>query len=207
MAGAHEWVDRLIEATGWREPPSPCDWAVIEAAFVTPFPSDYKEMCDRFGPGDFCLWVLARPGWGPQPYITALGGEGRQTLLRWKDTYTGNQRLIALYHNYAESCTNGLIYWGLSEWGRYFWLADAAQAPEAWPVLATLGHGFDEPWYRFDIGCPRVAVPDPHRRPLGRTLRGARHENPARLRTLATHGPALSPVHDAPGHCMPGGGP
>jgi hypothetical protein len=172
VAGAHEWVERLAEATGWREPPSPCDWAVTEAAFGTPFPGDYKEMCDRFGPGDFCVHVLARPDWGPQPYITALGGDGPQALLDWKDAYTGNLELLAPYRSYADSGTNGLICWGLSDWGRYFWLADAAQAPESWPVLAKWGSrpGSDEPWHRFDMGVPelvyRILTGDPAAEPF-----------------------------------------
>ena len=169
MAGAYEWVNRLVEATGWREPPSPCDWTVTETAFGTLFPGDYKEMCDRFGPGDFCLLVLAQPDWEPQPFFTALGGEGhgREALLGWRGYLAGFQDLLTPHCDYADNGTSGLILWGLSNWGRYFWLADAAQDPESWPVVAKTGNrlAFDEPWHRFDMGVPellyRILTGDP----------------------------------------------
>lgn len=155
---AVQWVDRLQEATGWREPGWECDWSAVESALGTSLSADYKELCDRFGSGYFSsshfkpgdvtwnLWVM--PGRGYDPL---LGGRQKSIVL-FDGNPDGMATLFTPYEFYGVNGRHGLIQWGRTDtdWN-FFWLADAAADPDTWPVMAKRELVPDEEWYRFGM--------------------------------------------------------
>lgn len=168
-----EWVDRLQEATGWQEPRWECDWEAIESALGTSLPTDYKELCDRFGsgyfssshfrPGDFTwnLWMMPDRG-----YDALLPGWQKDMayFMRNPDSVA---RLFTPYEYYGINGQRGLIKWGHADspWN-FFWLADAVEDPGSWPVMAQgeADPDPDEEWYRFEMPASELVyrvVTDP----------------------------------------------
>lgn len=128
-----QWVDRLQDVTGWQEPRWECDWRSVESDLGMALPGDYKELCDRFGPGYFSR------------YIWVVPGMGQESVLYWRQVYkeifeenpAGAELIFNPYKPCGVDGQNGLLAWGMSEAdGRFFWLADAAVNPDEWPILA-----------------------------------------------------------------------
>jgi len=155
-----QWVDRLREATGWREPRWECDWTATESALGTSLPTDYKELCDRFGSGYFSssrfgpddvswnLWVMPDHGYPP-------------LLRNWQKSvalYRQNPDIVATifapYEFYGLNDQHGLLEWGHADspWN-FFWLANSAEDPDTWPIMAQGEAELDpgEEWYRFEM--------------------------------------------------------
>jgi hypothetical protein len=155
-------VDRLQEATGWQEPRWNCDWSETESALGALLPSDYKELCSRFGPGYF------------SDYIRVLFDEGEESLLAWwqreVDLYRQHaSEIYAPYEPYGVSRQKGVITWCSSEWGSFFWLADAAKDSNSWPIMAKVELARSEEWQRFDIPVSEFvyrAIADPGFKPF-----------------------------------------
>jgi hypothetical protein len=171
-----QWVDRLQEATGWQEPRRECDWPAAESTLGTSLPADYKEICERFGPGYFSsshfksgdpswnLWIMPDRGYNP------LVPDWQKTieLIERIPSIAG---LFAPYEYYGISGRRGLIEWGHADtpWN-FYWLADAAADPDTWPILAKHGDMVpDEEWYRYEMPVSELVyrvVTDPEFAPF-----------------------------------------
>jgi hypothetical protein len=164
-----EWVDRLLELTGWSEPAWECEWAETEAELGVSLPSDYKELCTRFGPGIFA-----------EDYLTVLADQraGQNSLLRgWRgfvanfenDDY-GMELTLGPYKVYGINGRSGVIPWcHAAPDGVVFWLADATVDPDSWPVIGKYELALDEEWHRFDMSASEFvyrALADPGFRPI-----------------------------------------
>jgi hypothetical protein len=143
-----QWVDRIQEATGWREARWECDWGPTEVALGVSLPIDYKELCERFGPGYF------------SSYIWVMPDRGRDSLISWwranKARYEKNSarmaRRFSPYEPYGASGQYGLIWWGTSESeGNFCWLADAAANPDTWPIVAKGEMIAAENWHQYEM--------------------------------------------------------
>jgi hypothetical protein len=160
------WIDLLQEVTGWCQPRWECDWAETETVLGTRLPSDYKELCERFGPGEFSssLWVML--------------DQGPDSLLSWwkadveqfeRDRHGVNER-YAPHGCYGTNGRHGLIQWGSSDApGRFFWLADAEEDPDSWPVLATEEVILNTEWDTHRLSASEFVyrmVTDPESEPL-----------------------------------------
>jgi hypothetical protein len=159
---AMQWVDRLQEVTGWQEPWWECDWRSVESDLGTALPGDYKELCDRFGPGYF------------SDYIRVMFDRGEESLLSWWKSELALFRsrpsdIYDPYVLYGYRGRAGLIQWCSSEWGSFFWLADSEVNPNNWPVMAKLEMGPEGKWYRFDFSVSEFiyhAIADPEFKPF-----------------------------------------
>jgi hypothetical protein len=161
-----QWVDRLQEATGWRE----CDWAATESTLGTSLPADYKEICERFGSGYFSSSHF-KPG-DPSWSLWVRPDHGYDAMLRgWQKTIgrvEKNPRMARLFtpHEfYGINGQRGLIQWGHADppWN-FFWLADATVDPDSWPVLAKGELIPDEDWYQHEMPASEIVyrvVTDP----------------------------------------------
>jgi hypothetical protein len=146
-----QWVDRLLELTGWDQPRWECEWGETEAELGVSLPADYKELCARFGPGTFA-----------EDYLTVLADQraGRDSLLRWWQGLVriygkrahGMESMLRPHKVYGINGRSGVIPWGhAAPDGVLFWLADAAVDPDSWPVIGKYELALDEEWHRFDL--------------------------------------------------------
>lgn len=154
-----EWVDRLQEATGWQEPRWECDWEAIESALGTSLPTDYKELCDRFGsgyfssshfrPGDFTWNLWVKPGRG----YSALLPDWQKNVEYFRRDPDVMATLYTPFKLYGINGRHSLLEWGHADspWN-LFWLADAAEDPDTWPVMTKSELIPDEEWYRSMVG-------------------------------------------------------
>jgi hypothetical protein len=164
-----QWIDRLVELTGWNEPRWECEWTQTEAELGVSLPSDYKELCARFGPGIFA-----------EDYLMVLADQraGKNSLLSWwqlfvkefgNDAYS-TELMLAPHEVYGVSRSSGIIPWGhAAPKGLLFWLADAAVDPDSWPVTGKCELALDEEWHRFDMSASEFvyrALADPAFRPF-----------------------------------------
>lgn len=156
------WVDRLLEVTGWRESEWVCDWSEVESELGVSLPSEYKELCRRFGPGYF------------SDYIRVMFDRGEEGMLSWLESCIDMLQEFPSsaydpYHLYDRVKRKGLIQWSSSEFGSYFWCASHEIDPDEWPILATRQLGSAGEWRKFDISVPefiyRVIV-DPEFEPF-----------------------------------------
>lgn len=157
-----KWVDRLQGITGWRGEGWECNWSDTETVLGVALPSDYKELCRRFGPGYF------------SDYIRVMFDRGEEGVLSWLDSCIDMLQEFPSsaydpYEFYDRVKRRGLIQWSSSEWGSYFWLASPDVSPERWPILATSELGPAGSWYRFDISVPEFifrVISDPEFKPF-----------------------------------------
>jgi hypothetical protein len=150
------WVDRIVEATGWRHPeagPESADWTAVEAQLEVSLPGDFKELSRRFVPGAFSAYLgLLRP---------TTEHEARALLRVWESYHqfasSGaiGARNFEPYGVYDPDRGTGLLPWGEDETeGQYFWLADRSADPDGWPVIAR--KDVAAPWRRFDMPAAEV---------------------------------------------------
>lgn len=148
-----EWIDRLLELTGWHQPRWECEWTETEARLGVSLPADYKELCARFGPGIFA-----------EDYLTVLADEraGRDSLLRWWQGMVERmenhphrmERLLGPHKVYGINGRSGVIPWcSAAPDGVIFWLADAAVDPDSWPIVGKYELTHEEEWHRFDMSA------------------------------------------------------
>lgn len=144
------WVNRLQGVTGWRAAQWDCDWAETEAALGTPLPSDYKELCARFGPGRFANYLVVLPDRWPER--ESLLGWWRTEAALFKDDRAGMDMMFGPYGLYGVNEPRGVIRWAyLQPTGCLFWLADADEDPDSWPVLAKIDMNYEEDWYKYEM--------------------------------------------------------
>lgn len=162
-----QWVDRVQEVTGWREPRWEYDWSEVESMLGGALPVDYKELCERFGPGTFSWHIYAAP---PGEEFDSLLYWWRKHKTRVEKAPRSAAEVFSPYGLYWATGKRGLVYWGRSETeGSFYWLADSGQDPAIWPVVARLGPELDEEWYRFDISASEFVyrvIADPEFRPF-----------------------------------------
>ncbi|MEU6879180.1 hypothetical protein [Streptomyces sp. NPDC046712] len=145
-----EWVERLVAVTGWNAEAGEPDWTDAEGTLGTPLPADFKELRRRFAPwGAFSDHILVLRAQGDQESVLA----NHQTLLRSVRGNPENRRIFEPYGLLGANEENkgtGLLQWGYSFIEEeYYWLADEAQDPSSWPVVARVDPL--EPFQRFDM--------------------------------------------------------
>lgn len=143
-----EWVGRLKEAIGWREERRECDWSETEESLGAPLPSDFKELFESFGPGEFSssLWLRGDRG------IGSILHSWKKTVQRFEVRNPSMTRIFAPYDYYGVNDWNGLIYWGDSDApGMFFWVADVEKDPDEWPVVARAELVRGEEWYEYQM--------------------------------------------------------
>lgn len=128
------WVDRLQEITGWDGYEWDFDWGDIQAELGTALPSDFKELCERFGPGYFSSTVWVKCDEDNDP-LWSWWRRNVENVSREPSEYG---RLYEPYGLYGVSGKKGLLNWGASDApALFFWLADADENPDAWPILIS----------------------------------------------------------------------
>lgn len=149
-----EWVQRLQELAGWKGPEWGCDWTETESVIGVSLPPDYKELCAKFGPGDFAGYLGVMTDRGP-------AGE---TLLDWRralvedygDDPEDQEMFFGPHQIYGFEGPRGLIKWGWAGQHRFYlyWLADAEVHPSSWPILAKTDFSPDGVWFRYEMSVP-----------------------------------------------------
>ncbi|MFD7998830.1 SMI1/KNR4 family protein [Streptomyces mirabilis] len=114
-------------------PSSPChrsSGAGRRAALGTELPGDYKQLCQAFGVGEFSqeLSVLCADETRVQDLLRTW-----RYLLESDDSSDGP---FAPYRIHEPGTTGGLIPWGGSRSGDWFFWQVTDGAVDAWPVLA-----------------------------------------------------------------------
>jgi hypothetical protein len=159
------WVDQVVEATGWRGEPDDASWSQTEAELAVRLPSDFKELCRRFVPGMFSAYLdLMRPTKEHDSQALLAG------LVTLRILAAGKESIARMYEPYGlfdPDAGSGLIQWGSDQTeGEYYWLADRSVDPDRWPVIARSEGG--EPWDRFDMSSAEVVyrvIADPEFKP------------------------------------------
>jgi hypothetical protein len=145
---AVEWVERLQEAINWHEERRECDWSETEEALGVSLPSDFKELFECFGPGEFSssLWLMGDQG------IGSILHWWRKDIAFFEDGPPTLPGLYAPHEYYGVDDWNGVIHWGHSDApGMFFWLADAEKDPDEWPVVARAELVRGEEWYEYEM--------------------------------------------------------
>jgi hypothetical protein len=118
-------------------------------------PSDYKELCERFGPGLF------------SEYIEVAPTDGKYSISYWYHVFKKAGATVEPYGPYEATGRHGLLLWGTSEHAdRFMWLADATEDPDNWPIIAISA----PEQYRFDISISEFiykVLTDPEFEPYG----------------------------------------
>jgi hypothetical protein len=160
-----QWVDRLRDATSWQASRWECDWGAVESALGATLPGDYKELCDIFGPGYFSRYIQVAPGLG------------QESIVYWrkvnKELFEANPAGQELTFSPYKPCgidgPNGLLTWGTSETGGYFfWLVDVALDPDRWPIIARYDMSLDQEWDRYEMSLSEFVyrvIADPEFKP------------------------------------------
>ncbi|MEU4693481.1 hypothetical protein [Actinoplanes sp. NPDC023714] len=162
-----EWIERIVEATGWPHEAEDLGWEQEEAELGLVLPADFKELDRRFGAGALSGVIsLLRP--------SAVDGETRlismwATQRQVEGSGEIGARMYAPYGVYEPGGGRpGLLEWGydLGE-GEYYWLVDRAVPAERWPVLARRDDGG---WHRYDMQASEFlyrVLADPGFEPFG----------------------------------------
>lgn len=106
------------------------DWPVMEAAWGTGFPSDYRWFLEHYGAGSFNDSVHVRAPAGPDPTAVAAAARHLAEGLAWLEEHSSKPPPYPAF-----PARPGLIRWGGSIAGDdAFWLVDGPE-PDAWPVV------------------------------------------------------------------------
>ncbi|MEV4679846.1 hypothetical protein [Streptomyces kurssanovii] len=137
------WVDRVVAVTGWeRERSNAVDWVTVETRLGTALPSDYKELVERFGYGEFddYLGLLIPDG---LPGSLDLVGTNEFWARSAGADGSGRWEPYRLY-----PAPGGLLQWASTEQETsFYWLTEGAD-PDRWPILLTEDDHSE--WDRFD---------------------------------------------------------
>lgn len=143
-----KWVDRLQVVTGWSGPGWECDWNSVESALGIALPIDYKELCDRFGPGEFSEYLCVAPGEGGGSVLDWW----REDQAMFSENLTGAELMFDKYKPFGIEGQSGLLTWGTSQTGGFFfWLADSQEDPDEWPIIARYDMSLDQEWDRYEM--------------------------------------------------------
>lgn len=158
-----EWVERIVEVTGWRGEPDETGWEQAEARIGVRLPSDFKELARRFGDGSFYAFLaLLRPV-GDQDAGLA---EGWEFLRQWAAS-PDHENFYHPYGIFDPDKGTGLIQWGSDQTGgTYFWIVDSSVDPAQWP---TVFRNVGPDWCTFDMSTTELVyrvIADPEFRPF-----------------------------------------
>ncbi|MFD8079061.1 SMI1/KNR4 family protein [Streptomyces sp. NPDC059718] len=136
-------MDSLLRRTGWDARDVAQPWAEIEAALGTELPNDFKLLCQAFGAGEFSqeMSVLCADETRVLDLVTT-----RRSLLESDNSSDGP---FAPYRIYEPGTTGGLIPWGSSASGDWFFWQVTGGAVDAWPVLTMQVDTWE--WNRFEM--------------------------------------------------------
>lgn len=137
------WVDLLLRATGHDARDATQPWAEIQAELGTELPSDYKQLCQAFGVGEFSQVVSVLCS--DETHVTDLLSMWR-ALLADDDPSEGPW---APYPIHAPGTTGGLIPWGTTRAADMFFWQVTDGPVDAWPILASMEDA--ENWHRYEM--------------------------------------------------------
>ncbi len=124
-------VDSLLSATGRSTRGSAQPWPGIESELGTELPSDYKQLCEAFGVGEFseAVSVLCADD-------TLIG----DLLTMWRGLLEedGGGELFPPHRIHAPGTTGGLIPWATTRAGDLFFWQVTGGPVDAWPVVASM---------------------------------------------------------------------
>lgn len=140
------WSEKLAAITGWESTTTrTIDWPSVESRLGTALPTDYKELAERFGSGEFdgYLW-LSTPD-SPSPHHDLIKEAKRLGEQASADPWIGD-----LYRPHPVfPAASGLLRWADSvQADQFVWLTESAN-PDEWPILAQAHEDVGE-WARFD---------------------------------------------------------
>ncbi|WP_156178913.1 hypothetical protein [Saccharothrix sp. ST-888] len=139
------WAERLAAVTGWEVARTrSIDWPSVEERLGLTLPTDYKDLAERFGSGEFdgFLW-LSTPD-TPSTHHDLIAEAHSLGVFASAVADAGN-----LYNPYAIfPAPGGLLRWADSvQADQFYWLTDSAD-PDRWPIIACNEDG--DQWERFD---------------------------------------------------------
>ncbi|URN15916.1 MULTISPECIES: Lsr2 family DNA-binding protein [Streptomyces] len=123
-------------------PPMGIRWDRVEAALGMSLPQDYKELADRYGPGDFCDYLGVFHPHGATEFSHLTGPvPGRVRAYLRKDYDQGTHPV---------PCDPDLLFViGSTDNGEYiFWITEPKNDPDAWRVAVNEARG--PRWYLHD---------------------------------------------------------
>jgi hypothetical protein len=137
------WVDALLRAIGRDARDAAQPWAEIEAELGTELPSDYKQLCQAFGVGEFSQAVSV---------LCADETRVADPLRKWRrllESDDSSDSPFAPYRIHVPGTTGGLIPWGISRAADKFFWQVTDSAVDTWPVLAKMEDAED--WDRYEM--------------------------------------------------------
>ncbi|WP_443744652.1 SMI1/KNR4 family protein [Streptomyces sudanensis] len=123
-------------------PPMGIHWDRVEAALGMSLPQDYKELADRYGPGDFCDYLGVFHPHGATEFSHLTGPvPGRVRAYLRKDYDQGTHPV---------PCDPDLLFViGSTDNGEYiFWITEPKTDPDAWRIAVNEARG--PRWYLHD---------------------------------------------------------
>ena len=122
------------------------DWSAAEVALAVRFPSDFRQMIQRYGTGEFYAGLLILNPLNPWCQ--------RQIAKELKNYRVIREAMELSLRLHPES--PGLFPWGHDSNGNgFFWLTEGA--PEQWPVV-QVGHNEEENPHRADVDITTFLV-------------------------------------------------
>ncbi|WP_326647231.1 MULTISPECIES: SMI1/KNR4 family protein [unclassified Streptomyces] len=138
------WVQRIVEAVGWQPAGLDIAWGDVETRLGTDLPSDFKELCEAFGEGEFSgyLEVYSSSGGSSLKVVNWLEG-----VLQTLEQYPEARDTFSPYGTYTPG-GQGLLSWGGSANASDFcWFVNGGP-PDKWPVVAREEIGA---WQEFSM--------------------------------------------------------
>ncbi len=132
------YVERVVELTGWTmDRTHPVDWVEWETRIETPLPSDYKQLVEIFGAGQFDDWISL-----DVPHPTAVYPHVHFLSVHAPEPH-GDRPQVHFHNTLAQAraaCAEQpgkvLLSWAGCEHGSFYWHMNDPD-PDRWPVLAT----------------------------------------------------------------------
>jgi hypothetical protein len=127
MSAVHD----LREAVGWSAPDIELDWAGVEDALGLRLPSEFRELCEAFPPGEFQTFLkVLHPSAESDPAAYATEVSGYAALL-------GDDAAERGFPYPLYPAPGGVVPWATIGFDYVIgWLADAGvDSPDAWPVI------------------------------------------------------------------------
>ncbi|MFE7464219.1 hypothetical protein ACFU6R_08935 [Streptomyces sp. NPDC057499] len=138
------WIEKIEEAISWQSINLRVNWSALEAQLGSPLPSDFKEICESFGRGQFSGYLEIH---------SSETGEDLKALERLSGiqrTLKKSELFARVYEPYGVFSTKGgqLIPWAESVTGAEFYWLTESKDPDKWPTIARPEDG---EWSQFPI--------------------------------------------------------